>query len=258
MSLKQSWLEEIIKLSTGPDFVTCGARRIIRDHRWSIPGPLLLKDDTVQLETLAYGKAKLRMLEGYYVHEPSIAAANELWEKRKSSKKYGSVSFSCYNHFRKGKTAMGPCLQSVVLSQFRKDRETFTLVDVYYRTTEIVKKFSADLVLVRDSLLPRFDFSGAPVKQINFVFSNVTVHPMYWPLIIPHYEDWEYALWKVKANNPHFHLWIVKWTARYILPEYRNGIEKFAQAMRTRQGFIDQLSKRDFKKLEKYIRKELA
>jgi hypothetical protein len=70
---------------------------------------------------------------------------------------YGSVGFTTYNHFlknsptKKSKRAsvMGPCIQSVVITQHNKKQYS---IDCFYRTTELLKKFPADLVFIRDVL----------------------------------------------------------------------------------------------------------
>ena len=70
---------------------------------------------------------------------------------------------------------MGPCLNSFVLTW----HDGKTTVDVFYRTTEYGKKFPADLIFIRDTLLPEFDLTSAPLEAINFHFCNITVTPMY-------------------------------------------------------------------------------
>jgi hypothetical protein len=44
---------------------------------------------------------------------------------------------------------------------------------VPYRSTEVFKKFPADIVLLRDLLLPPFDFSGMEIT-VTCYFANMT------------------------------------------------------------------------------------
>src|SRR5262249_16347231 len=143
-----------------------------------------------------YTTSKLRMLEKHYLHEESIAVAQELWDRRQGQRKYGSVSFTCFAHFVKGgsvdakrskrASVFGPCIQSVSLTYLN---DHTTAVDVFYRTTEFFKKFPADLVFIRDVLLPKFNFEKAPISKVTFHFANVTMHPMYFVTILPMIED---------------------------------------------------------------------
>jgi hypothetical protein len=215
-------------------------------------GDLTLKD-------CGFTNSKLQMLRKNYFLAPSVKAAQELWRERVKKDKYGSVGVSCYGHYVKGDvkgatprgSKFGPCIQSVVITYHKKA----TTIDVSYRTTELFKKFPADLVFLRDILLAQFDFKRAPIRVINFHFANVTCHPMYFITLVPHLADPIAELEKIRKHDKFFWKWVVKWSARYVCPEYANGIQKFAQAMR-----VSTIAKRDIgqasiRTLQAYLRK---
>jgi hypothetical protein len=171
------------------------------------------------------------------------------------------VSFHTYNHYIKNdpnKTAkrasvMGPCIQAVSLTHL-ESRET--VVDCFYRTTELYKKFPADLVFIRDNLLAGFDFTAAPIKRINFHFANITCHPMYYITLLPWVDDPCGELDRLKKQDPYFFGWVIKWTARYICDEHKRGIQKFAQAMRVHDESRKYLAQEGkLKILQDYCRK---
>lgn len=141
---------------------------------------------------------------------------------------------------------MGPCMQSVTLTLMKKRQAR---VDVFYRTTEVLKKFPADLVFLRDVLLK--DFEG-DFEEINFHFANLTLHPMYWVTIIPHMQKPIRELKLLRDGDPHFYKWVVKWTARYLCPEFGRGIEKFSQALRVRSAALELIPEHE--KLARYLR----
>lgn len=141
---------------------------------------------------------------------------------------------------------MGPCVQSVVLTLLKKDQAK---IDIFYRTTEVLKKFPADLIFFRDVLLKPFE---GDFKEINFHFANLTLHPMYWVTIIPLMQRPVKTLRVLAERDPHFHKWVVKWTARYLCDEFGRGIEKFSQALRVRQAAITLIPNPE--KLVKYLR----
>lgn len=252
--MREDWLASAIRLCyMDADFYS-GARKIIRNQTITFDE---IEDD-LSLADCGYTKSKLTMLIKNYVHQESIDVAINLWERRKNQKKYGSVGFTCYNHFIKSEktskrgSVMGPCIQSVTLTWLN---DKTTAVDVFYRTTEYFKKFPADLVFLRDTLLSQFDFEECPISEINFHFANITCHPMYFVTMIPLLDNPIKTLNEIKKRDRYFYNWIVKWTARYICPEYHRGIQKFSQAMRVHKDATERIDSKFMKKLEEYLRK---
>jgi len=254
----ERWVETSLELAfTEADFYT-GARKILRNKLITFQANEIEED--LELGDIGFTKTKLTLLrKGYYV-EDSIAAAQMLWELRKSKRKYGSVGFHCYNHLlkndpvKKAKRAsvMGPCIQAVTLT-YLEDRTT--AVDVFYRTTEYFKKFPADLIFLRDILLPQFDFEAAPIREVNMHFANITCHPMYFVTLLPHVPRPVAALKELRERDEYFWHWVVKWTARYLCEEHFHGIAKYAQGMRVRKAAYELLSEKRIERLAKYLRK---
>lgn len=253
--MKKEWIKHCLALSCSEAHFYSGCRKIIR-------GELLQFtkfDDTLRLEDAGYTRSKMKYLERGYLHEESRAVAIQLWDRRRQQAKYGSVGFTCYNHFlkndpeKKSKRAsvMGPCVQSVTLTWLDKKR---VAVDVFYRTTELLKKFPADLVFLRDVLLEPFNFDGMEVAEINCHFANITVHPMYFVTILPLTDNPIRELDKIKEADKYFFDWIVKWTARYVCPEYHRGIAKFVQAMRVHKDAMSRIKANDLARLQSYLR----
>jgi hypothetical protein len=236
-----------------------GARKIIRNVHFTMEPPV----GDLTYEHAGYTKMKRTALNKLYLHEESLGMAVQLWERRKGQDSYGSVSFHCYNHLikndivKKAKRAsvMGPCLQSVCLTYIPANKERVTAIDVFYRTTEIFKKFPADLVFIRDDLLSRFNFDGCPVQEINFHFANVTCHPMYFVVILPWLDDPIAELELLKKKDPKYYEWCIKWTARYVCEEHNRGIDKFAQAMHVQKRARELIPKKRMVVLQEYVRK---
>ncbi len=257
----RDWVDLAVRLSGVPADFYSGARKIIRGRNFTWewrPDD----EDQIEMADAGYTKSKMTMLTKNYYHEESVAVAIELWNKRLGQRKYGSVSFTCFAHFVKGgsidakrskrASVFGPCIQSVSLT-YMNDHTTH--VDVFYRTTELFKKFPADLVFFRDVLLSKFDFSKAPISGVTFHFANITIHPMYFVTIIPHLSDPIEVLERIKEKDKYFFDWVVKWTARYICPEHHRGIAKFAQAMRVHKDAHERISAPMMRRLVKYLNK---
>lgn len=242
-----------------------GARKILRAKSFQMVD---IQND-LTMAHCGFTKSKMTMLKKNYLHQESRDVAIQLWNGRLDRGKYGSVSFHCYNHYVKGMSdevektdiashkkskrasVMGPCVQSVCLTLLNNGK---TGVDIFYRTTELFKKFPADLVFIRDELLPPFDLARAPLEHINFHFANVTCHPMYFVTLLPSLDDPVAELERLRKRDEYFFNWIIKWTARYICDEHHRGIAKFAQALRTQKDARSRLDKHTLAALQKYVR----
>lgn len=271
--MKKEWLHRSLALAREEADFYSGARKIIRNVHFTIRHP----SDDLALADCGFTKSKQTMLVKNYLNEESRNAALKLWRRRVDQGKYGSIGFSTYNHLVKGgghrslfvemhakkkalsegkeykigrASVMGPCIQSVVLTLLNDKRPA---VDVFYRTTELFKKFPADLIFIRDVLLPPFKLKN--IAEINFHFANVTCHPMYFVTMIPLIDDPIAELERIRKEDAYFFNWIVKWTARYVCDEHHRGIAKFAQAMRTCNDARRRIQPAKMKRLQAYLRK---
>lgn len=274
---RNEWLKLCLRLSAQEADFYSGARKIIRNVHWTLPS---LTPELTLSDAGYRGNAKLRQLERNYIHAESRDMAKVLWEGRLKRGKYGSVGFHCFNHYIKGTntnyfewlrrkkasaeekkefdvprskraSVMGPCIMSVAITLLN---DGTTGVDCFYRTTELFKKFPADLVFIRDSLLSGFDFSEAPVSHINFHFASVTCHPMYFVTLMPLLPAPLTELERLRKTDRYFHDWVVKWSARYLCDEYMRGIQNFQQAMRVRKDALEKLKDRRLVLIQKYLR----
>ena len=259
--MKKEWVEAVLKMSLRKADFYSGCRKIIQGKSllfldlWDDKDPLVLAD-------AGYTNNKMAHLTRGYVHEESIEAALMLWKLRREKTTYGSVGFTCYNHFlkndavKKSKRAsvMGPCIQAVTVTQVKGGKAGEYFIDCFYRTTELLKKFPADLVFIRDVLLKDFDFTGMKFAGMRCHFANITVHPQYFVTLIPHLDDPIAELERIKKKDPYFYNWIIKWTARYICEEHYRGIAKFAQALRVKVDADNRIKGKLRRKLAEYLR----
>mgnify|MGYP001545879712 CR=1 FL=1 len=255
-----TWIDHLLDLADTPADFYSGCRKILRNVRLTFDD----MDTDLQMKDAGYTSSKMTMLTKNYFHGESVATAIKLWDRRKAQAKYGSVALTTFNHFVKGKgtveeivqnkskraSVFGPCILAVSITWIKKGKAS---VDIFYRTTEFAKKFPADLVFIRDVLLKDFDFEGLAVEY-NFHFANVTIHPMYMVTAIPHLDDPIGYFEQIKRKDKHFFDWTVKWTARYLCPEHKRGIEKFSQAMRVHKDAHERIKKPVIAQLQKYLR----
>lgn len=256
--MKQEWVNAVLRLSRRKADFYSGCRKILRGSQlvfhdlWDDVDPILLED-------AGYTKSKMSHLTRGYLHTESIEAAIKLWDLRRTKTSYGSAGFTTYNHFlkndmvKKSKRAsvMGPCIQSITITQVSKNQYA---LDAFYRTTELLKKFPADLVFIRDILLKDFNFKDMEFLGMTCHFANVTIHPMYFVTVIPQLEDPIEEMEKIKAKDRYFFEWIIKWSSRYLVEEHYRGIAKFAQALRVKMDADNRIKGKKRKKLIEYMR----
>lgn len=215
--------------------------------------------DDLQLADAGYTSAKLKHLHRGYWHEESVNAAVFLWNRLREKKKYGSVGFTTYNHFMKARdgrrgnaTMMGPCIQSVNLTWLDKQN---VRVDAFYRTTELFKKFPADLVFIRDTLLEPFDVSGMNVTHLTCHFANLSITANYFMTIVPFLDDPLRIVDQVRRKDPRFFHVLIHWLNCMCCPDALYKIENHAQSMRVHMDVKKRVDLSTVREIARYVKK---
>lgn len=257
MTILQEWVTWSINAVCAPtDHFWSGARMIVSDKVFS---PTRL-DDSISMEDIGFTEYKLTRLHGQYFVDDSVETAMMLHQRNVDRRKYASAAFHCYGHLlksdpdKKSKRAsvMGPCIQSVVMTV--KPHKNLTECTVVYRTTEVFKKFPADLVWLRERVAPLIPGQDRYPLQWRFQFINATLHPMYFPAVLPYLPSPTATFEKIRHLNPTFWEWSGKWLARYLIGGAAGrSIEKFAQAQRTAKATIELIPFDKQKELVHYL-----
>jgi hypothetical protein len=237
-----------------------GCRKIHTGVMLEFEEPFMTPSEGVlMIHHSGFTKTKLGMLNRLYWDAEHAEKVAELWRGREERGKYGSVSVSTYHHITKSDPAkrskrasvMGPCLVGVGFTLLNK-REI--AVDAWYRTSELFKKFPADLVFIRDTVVPAIGVDPSRIIRLRCHFANLTSHPMYAVTWLPLVEDPIATLDAIKDEDSRFFDWTIKWTGRYLCDEYHRGIAKFAQALRVQKDARERITGKKLKKLQEYIR----
>jgi hypothetical protein len=266
--MKSEWLDQCLNFSRKAESFYSGCRKI----HTGVTFELTEFDDSLQIQDCGFTRNKLGMLTRLYYNDEQAQQVAELWRGRLKRNKYGSVGISTQHHITKSDpskrskraSVMGPCLLGVTLTLLE---DKTIAIDCFYRTTELFKKFPADLVFIRDIVLQHFDIPRDRVRLLRFHFANVTCHPMYFVTLIPGLAEKDgfaktvkpidkvlSQLNRIKSRDQRFFDWTVKWTARYVCDEYMHGIEKFAQAMRVRKDALERIDEPMLDPLRAYLR----
>lgn len=255
-ALREQWVAECLRAAQTPAEFYTGCRKIHTGVQMTFEGPL---DESLTIQDSGFTRVKLGMLNRLYWDQEHADKVAELWRGRVDRNKYGSVSVSTYHHITKSDptkrskraSVMGPCLVGVGVTLLKRDQYA---LDAFYRTTELFKKFPADLVFIRDTVVPGLGVDPRRVIRLRCHFANVTSHPMYAVTWLPLLDDMIASLEILKAEDRRFYDWTLKWTGRYVCPEHHRGIAKFAQALRVKQDALNRITGKRLKKLQEYIR----
>lgn len=261
MDMMQHWINHCLDLASKPaDTWSRSSRKILRQQKLVFPR----WNKSLQLDDIGFTSKKLNDLGRNYLHIKSRDVAVDLWHRQRDKAKYGSVCFSTFNHFIKGApsvevaeerrnkfgSVVGPCIQSVVITWLARDK---VAIDVPFRSTELFKKFAADLIFLRDVLLVPFDFSGMNIK-VTCYLANVTLHPGYWVTVLSHLDDPLSEMDEIRENDPYFYRQLVKHTAEYICLERGRSIANHAQSQRVKAHALRKITAPRLRMLREYVR----
>ena len=250
--MKQEWIDNCLRLMSQEAVFYSGSRKILKNVILEFNWPC----------TLTYGDVgysdnmKKRQLERNYLDQESLDMASALWDSYRARPKYRSVTFSTVRSLLKDAkgprgSKMGPCVLGGILSMDNKGKEVE--ITLCYRTSEYFKKFPADLVFFSDLIQKNFNLEGMTVTKFQCFFTNLTIHPAYAVILLPHLKDPIKHLEKMKSEDKYFFDWTVKWSSRYLIEKYGHGIQKFAQALQVKKYAVSRITGNKLQLIQEYL-----
>lgn len=171
------WSKFVWAVAAAPTLAITGVRKVVSDQSFELTWGELTSS-TLRYQDLCYTKAKGAQLNrNYWDEEESTNAVEKLLER--ASKPHSSVSIQLRNG-AKDSRSQGYCMQNMVITM----TATTCTVDVYYRSTELIQKFLADLVFFADKLPKLFEKLGREPSVIRFKFANVYLSAVFMPIFL--------------------------------------------------------------------------
>lgn len=164
--------------------IESGNRKVFENLVWDVndffsPGPTL--------EDLGYAPVKMTQLKKIYEDQVLLGEAKEVlkkqWDKtRKGGRRYVSASLSFVTG-TKGSVMGGRLKSYCMTSAVYMLNETGGKMVVFYRTTEAVKKFGADLLFLQNTFR-RYIPSQLlrQIRTVRFYFTQLYIASIYYPL----------------------------------------------------------------------------
>ena len=170
-----------------PVFEYNGARKIVRGIEFtlnSIP--------EVDLDAIGYShKTKMKALDRMYYNEAEAERIRELLSRR-SDQAFSALAYS-FRAGAKDSRSMGHCMESMVIGLTPKRCE----VEIFYRSTEVIKKHSADL-----AFLPLvFSRLGILPQAITFRFAYAYLSGVFFPTLFRWWDPLEF-LEQIRQTEP--------------------------------------------------------
>lgn len=235
-------LVDLIKYAlTRPAFVIHGVRAIYQGIYWEVkelpPALDILRD-------LGYKPVKTTRLMNIYYNKDEVAKAKAKLIQR-VGEEHSSVSILTRNMEKKHPASQGYCIQNIVISESYQHKERIVTADIFYRSTEAIMKFGADLTLLHNI----FNELGVTPSPVRFYFSNLYVSAVFFPLLFQH-TDGVKLLEHVRKHDKRFWFLAAKAVSRYLDP-----VNRYSYRAQLKQRMVMQTL--DRAPLDEYLMKHL-
>ncbi len=213
--MNKYWSNLLVPYLYKPYDFSEGVRHIFRDVNFTIPlDKFFDKNNTI--ESIGYKQMKISQLKHHYLVEDSLERAVKEVGLRIEKKNFGSATVIHHGNPKKH-VAADFCLTSTTITV--DPRKKVCYVDINWRSMEAWKRGRADFIFIREVILSRFAeyFKTFPVVEVRFHILSLTLHPMYFVLIVPDVPDWKWLLIDVYKKNPAFAKRIFHWNYRYLV-----------------------------------------
>lgn len=186
------WVQFIMKAVFGPSFfISPTGRKYSYDLSFHIPGEAWNNGfDSLSVSNLGYRgeKNKMNQLTRIYFNEEGIKdGRKKLTERVDGDYDFNSIVVPTMSN-KKDKRSQGYCMGSIAVTHVpgTKYNPKFVGVTIFYRITELVQKFGADLLFLHDIVIPSLLPEGLEVDQVNFYFTNAYFSPLFLPVLSPY------------------------------------------------------------------------
>jgi len=176
------WRQLIWDAAASPSLAISGVRKICSDISFEIPWADLIASK-MTYQDICYTAAKGRQLQRNYWDQAEVDAAVTKLLSRKG-KDHSSVSIQMRGQVKDSRS-QGFCMQNTVITL----TPTVCTIDIYYRSTELVQKFLADLIFFADKFPAIFEQLGRTPTVIRFKFANVYLSAVFMPIFLRYESD---------------------------------------------------------------------
>lgn len=225
-----------------PTFVLHGVRKIVQGVVWeeqTLPPAMdILRD-------LGYAKQKVTRLMNLYYNKDEVAKAKAKLAER-VGEEHSSVSILTRNMEKTHRQAQGWCIQNIVITVKYERKQKIVTADVFYRSTEAIQKFGADISLLHEV----FNAMEVEPHPVRFYFANLYVSAVFFPLLFKHTDPVKLLEHTRKTDKRFF------WLAAKAVSRYLDPIDRYNYRTQVKQRAIMQTIDRE--PLDAYLMKHIG
>jgi hypothetical protein len=224
-----------------------GPQKIFQGKMWQVPGSMFF-DNSINMQTFGYTENgnKMSFLKRHYYNREKIIEARKTVKKKWDQNSYGSASFELKNIT---KHRQDFCMQSCTVTHYPAGGLE---VCIFYRVTEPIKKFGADLVFLKEVVLPRFNRIKS-IETITFMFSNISWHPMFICTYLAHHHEPVEFMRSISNHDPKWHKGICKWAIKYLFEGETSWVQNFSIARQNLAAMKRLMDKETEQELKDYF-----
>lgn len=192
----EEWKRLIWHAAEEESLAISGVRKITSDTSFylaweNLASPLKYTD-------ICYTPAKgKQLLRNYWNLEEVQAAVDKL--KSRKGKDHSSVSIQLRGR-EKDSRSQGYCMQNMVITV----TPNLCTIDIYYRSTELIQKFLADLIFFNQVLPPIFEDLGVTPSMIRFKFANTYLSAVFMPIFLRYEKNPDLFFQRLRSADPKF------------------------------------------------------
>ena len=243
--LKDEWKDFVSELALQPPYIKAGSQAIYLDECWTVDAQMFLDDTEMQLENIGFTQSKITQLKRNYQNSDSIKRAAADLDDRLKGKKYGSGVWD-FRGEKKKNTKQDYCITAGVVAYYPPLKHT--RLTVYYRTVELIFRYRADILFLRDIIFPQFDLDTVPPDTLTFRFTNCTIHPMFGVFLLMEHDRPEEFLYAMCESNTDMAKQWLRWTEIHLSGGYRT----YMTAARV-QNHVEAIYPKKLKPMKKLI-----
>lgn len=208
-NIRNAWIDFVRRFACNPPTIIIQERKFQGGVLWDVLGGDWAGGIDITPQHLGYrpNSSKLSQLTKNYFNKEGFEKAREKLVKRiREGKAQTSVAAPTIAG-EKREESMGHCIQSVAITYYRyRDRGEYLEVDFFYRTTEIIQKFLADLHFLRYKVIPFLTdgIENIPITRVGFRFASAFMSPLFLPVYFNWVDPVEFMK-ELKEKDPEFY-----------------------------------------------------
>lgn len=184
--LETAWAHFVLSIAETPPTAYVQIRKMFNNQSWEVPYSVFQTGIEFDSQVLQYAawKSKFAQLDRNYLNAEEFEKLRTKFIGRMNKEQ--TCVTARFGNLEKKKDSMGFCMQTISMNLLRKpcNGQPKFVIEIYYRSTECVQKFLADLKYLSERVLPLL-LKDVPITPdlIRFRFCTMYLSSMFLPIL---------------------------------------------------------------------------